>query len=286
MDADASRRPRRTHPNGRTRRTRRELLAAVGTAGLAGLAGCGRLAERDLAVEYELNHTAAEWSRYDSEWERSHESPRTSPLDTSVTPEVLVENLEIPWDLAFAPNGELFVTERTGRIRRFDGDGLETVAAPGAVIDAELEVEAGESLDDRISLSVRPQGFRGGGVMERARIETDSWIPLQSIARSFSGLTDESARIAYLQSVVTVGYLESRTTLEQRRTLLERLGEGLSADQALHEVLGLDTAGLDRAVREEILAEFPEWVKPASPQPAAVEAEAEALSSGTSLPID
>jgi hypothetical protein len=44
----------------------------------------------------------------------------------------------------------------------------------GAVIDAELAVEAGESLSDRISLSVRPQGFRGGGVMERARVEADA----------------------------------------------------------------------------------------------------------------
>ncbi|NHN57783.1 MULTISPECIES: hydrolase [Halorussus] len=44
----------------------------------------------------------------------------------------------------------------------------------GAVIDAALAVEAGEDLDDRVSLSVRPQGFRGGGVMERARIEADA----------------------------------------------------------------------------------------------------------------
>ncbi|PSP55852.1 hydrolase [Halobacteriales archaeon QS_1_67_19] len=43
----------------------------------------------------------------------------------------------------------------------------------GAVIDAELAVEAGASLDDRVSLSVRPQGFRGGGVMERAKIEAE-----------------------------------------------------------------------------------------------------------------
>ncbi|WP_134669262.1 hydrolase [Halorussus marinus] len=44
----------------------------------------------------------------------------------------------------------------------------------GAAIDAEIAVEAGEDLDDRISLSVRPQGFRGGGVMERARVEADA----------------------------------------------------------------------------------------------------------------
>jgi hypothetical protein len=44
----------------------------------------------------------------------------------------------------------------------------------GTVIDARLAVEAGEALDDRISLSVRPQGFRGGGVMERAPIEANA----------------------------------------------------------------------------------------------------------------
>jgi glucose/arabinose dehydrogenase len=79
-----------------------------------------------------LNHTAESWSRYDPEWT----SPADSPLAAEVEPEVLVENLEIPWDLAFAPSGELFVTERTGRIRRFDGEGLATVAEPDAAIDA------------------------------------------------------------------------------------------------------------------------------------------------------
>ncbi|WP_368408646.1 hypothetical protein [Halorussus salilacus] len=44
----------------------------------------------------------------------------------------------------------------------------------GAVIDAAIAVEAGEDLDDRISISVRPQGFRGGGVMERARVSADA----------------------------------------------------------------------------------------------------------------
>ena len=44
----------------------------------------------------------------------------------------------------------------------------------GATIETEIAVEAGEPLDDRISLSVRPQGFRGGGVMERARVEADA----------------------------------------------------------------------------------------------------------------
>ncbi|NEU57945.1 sorbosone dehydrogenase family protein [Halorussus sp. MSC15.2] len=113
-----------------TGRTRRQFLAVVGAAGLA---GCGRLAERRSGPEYELNHTAEEWSRYDPGWEK----PASSPLSASISPEVLVENLEIPWDLAFAPTGELFVTERTGRVHRFDGGQLHPVATPDEVIDAE-----------------------------------------------------------------------------------------------------------------------------------------------------
>jgi len=69
------------------------------------------------------------------------------------------------WDAALETHPRTFLdalslTPRTG------GD--------GAAIDAELAVEAGEALDERVSLSVRPQGFRGGGVMERARVEAEA----------------------------------------------------------------------------------------------------------------
>jgi hypothetical protein len=98
----------------------------------------------------------------------------------------------------------------------------------------------------------------------RANIETGTWVPLGEIADSFAGLSDEGARDAYLQSVVTAAFIESRTTVEQRKKLLGNLAQGRSIDQSLHEVLGLDTQGLDRAVRESIRAEFPEWGLPAA----------------------
>ena len=98
----------------------------------------------------------------------------------------------------------------------------------------------------------------------RANIETGVWIPLRSISRSFAGLTDERARDAYLQSVVTVGFIHSRTQVEERRRLLQLIGEGFSVDQALYEVMGIDTDGLDLAVQTEIRREFPEWTLPAA----------------------
>ena len=98
----------------------------------------------------------------------------------------------------------------------------------------------------------------------RANIEMDAWIPLSSIAESFSGLGDDEARNAYLQSVVTIGFIHAKTDVAERRRLLELIGGGFSVDQALHQVMGLDTEGVDAAIRAEIRREFPVWTLPAA----------------------
>ena len=56
--------------------------------------------------------------------------------------------------------------------------------------------------------------------------------------------------------MVTADWIDGRTSREQRARLLGRIGEGFSVDQVLHETLGLDTDGLDAAVRKEIRSEF------------------------------
>ena len=119
-----------------------------------------------------------------------------------------------------------------------------------------------EGLAERVERRSRavPASTHSERAALRARLATDSWIPLRSIARSFSGLSNEDARIAYLESVVAADWIEKRTTAAGRARLLARLGEGFSVDQALHELLGTDTDGVDEAVREEIRAEFPEMV--------------------------
>ena len=37
--------------------------------------------------------------------------------ENKVTVETLAENLEVPWSIAFAPDGRIFVTERIGKLR-------------------------------------------------------------------------------------------------------------------------------------------------------------------------
>lgn len=134
-----------------TRRfTRRGLLAA---GAMSALAGCARdvangndgnteettvsttattAASDPSALDYDLavDHDAETWGHYDPEWT----APATAP--PALEFETLVENLEIPWDLSFAPNGELFVTERTGRLLRYESGDVVDVASPSAAIDA------------------------------------------------------------------------------------------------------------------------------------------------------
>jgi len=99
----------------------------------------------------------------------------------------------------------------------------------------------------------------------RSRIDSGSWIPLLKLAPSFSGLDDEGARGAYLESAAAADWIASRTTPQQRHTLLRLLGEGKSADAALRGSLGVDTNELDRALQRSIREEFPpEIVEPAT----------------------
>ncbi|MFQ5951330.1 MAG: PQQ-dependent sugar dehydrogenase [Candidatus Geothermarchaeales archaeon] len=61
------------------------------------------------------------------------------PRDVSV--EVVAEGLEIPWSLAFSPDGRLFVTERPGRVRVAESGVL--VEQPLLIVDVAAEGEGG-----------------------------------------------------------------------------------------------------------------------------------------------
>jgi glucose/arabinose dehydrogenase len=64
------------------------------------------------------------------------DAPSSSPLGADIEIETLVENLEIPWDISFTGNDELFLTERTGSVLRFDSNEVAEVTSPPEAIDA------------------------------------------------------------------------------------------------------------------------------------------------------
>ncbi len=91
----------------------------------------------------------------------------------------------------------------------------------------------------------------------RDAIGAGKWIPLRRLAPSFSGLDDEGARAAYLESAAAAQWISEQTNPAQRAKLLGMLGTGLDVDQAFLAILDIDTDAVDGAVREAILAEFP-----------------------------
>jgi glucose/arabinose dehydrogenase len=129
---------------------RRSFLAA-GLAGVAGLAGCVSPGEPsdtttsttpsgtqatvttvdDEQYDLSVTHDVEDWAPYDPDWSHPVDAPN---LD--VETETVVEGLKIPWDLTFAPNGDLFISERPGRLLRYDAGTVEAVASPEDIVDA------------------------------------------------------------------------------------------------------------------------------------------------------
>ena len=95
----------------------------------------------------------------------------------------------------------------------------------------------------------RPPLSRGERAKLNQALASGEWISLTRLAPSFGGLGNREARLAYAISTAAADWLERHSDAQQRATLLRRLGEGWSADEALREAVGLDTAGLDDALR-------------------------------------
>ena len=85
----------------------------------------------DLPYDLSVDHDIEDWDRYDPDWA----APTDSPEGADLAVETLVENFEVPWDLAFGDDGEVFVSERIGRISRYDAGELHAVAELEGVID-------------------------------------------------------------------------------------------------------------------------------------------------------
>ena len=79
--------------------------AAAGAAGTAGLGGCLTTANGDPETTTEGG---------DSE---------TTTGDAPFSVETVATGLEVPWGVAFGPEGDLYLTERPGRVRRVAVDG-------------------------------------------------------------------------------------------------------------------------------------------------------------------
>ena len=135
--------------------SRRRALAALAAGATGGVAGCASGESVTTADDGGSTPTDAEptlLDRYDLAADHGGDggsawtAPETAPAVDSLGTELLVENLEIPWDISVAGDGTLFVTERVGRLRSVDGDAVSTVARPSDAIDAE-SLDPGADVD-------------------------------------------------------------------------------------------------------------------------------------------
>ncbi len=102
----------------------------------------------------------------------------------------------------------------------------------------------------------RPPLSRGERAKLRDAVASGRWLPLRRLAPSFGGLDNDEARLAYAIATAAADWIERHSEPAARARLLERLGQGWPDDAALREALGIDTAGLDAALRQELSGGF------------------------------
>jgi glucose/arabinose dehydrogenase len=83
--------------------------------------------------------------------------PAARDAAPALEPRPVATGLQVPWSLAFAPDGRLFVTERPGRIRIVERDSLR--AEPWATIPVHANEEAG-----LMGIAIDPEFARNGRV--------------------------------------------------------------------------------------------------------------------------
>ncbi|MGM0605039.1 MAG: PQQ-dependent sugar dehydrogenase [Halobacteriota archaeon] len=190
------------------RYSRRALLAmagaGIGTPALAGCSGTDEPNDTDRpgdptdapdgtptsadgdAYDLSVDHDRQSWDRYDPDWR----APTSAPTGVSIEREILVENLELPWDLAFAPNGDLFISERTGRILKYSAEELDAVAAPDDVIDSS-SAEPGDTEHDWWASGTE------GGLMGLAVHPNYPAVPIVYAFYTYDGDDGERNRLVY-----------------------------------------------------------------------------------------
>lgn len=167
--------------------SRRQLLA-TGAIALAGCTAPNAFGE-PISSPGSTPTLAHEPPDYEPNWI----PPTDSPLEADVSPTVLVNNLEIPWDLDFTHDGDVFITERVGRVRRFSGADLSTLVEPTGVIDARSVPP------DATNRQWWVRGGEGGvlGVAVHPNYPRPSYLYLYYTAKRWFGLGRENRLVRF-----------------------------------------------------------------------------------------
>ena len=150
---------------------------------------------------------------------------------------------------------------------RIPVEGLDSVSADLARV---LKHELAHSFINQLSRGRCPQWLNEGmaqllepqSVGPRARILAELFkgereIPLNLLDTGFSSFSGIEAALAYDESLVVVEYIQSRYGISDLVRILERLGQGESAEAALRATIHCDYRQLEDEVRAYLLRALP-----------------------------
>jgi len=103
----------------------------------------------------------------------------------------------------------------------------------------------------------RPPLSRGERSELHDALDRERWLTLRRLAPNFAGLDNQQAKLAYTIATAAADWIHRHSDASSRATLLRRLGEGWSDDEALQEALGMDTAAFDAELRRDLRGSFP-----------------------------
>lgn len=108
--------------------------------------------------------------------------------------DTVASGLEVPWGMAFLPNGEMLVTERSGQLFRFQGGMLKSIITgvpevmaqgQGGLMDIVLHPKYNENGWIYISYSKKSPDEKGGNTaIIRAKLKGDELVEIQELFKA------------------------------------------------------------------------------------------------------
>lgn len=121
------------------------------------------------------------------------ENRAETPENTRVSPELVVDGLQIPWGMAFLPDGSMLITEKSGNMIRFqNGTKTEVSGVPpvynrgqGGLLDIELHPNYAENGWLYLSYaSEEGEGKGGNTAIARAKLQGNSLTNLEVLYKA------------------------------------------------------------------------------------------------------
>jgi hypothetical protein len=110
-------------------------------------------------------------------------------------------------------------------------------------------------LNEGIAQMLEPRSLGDGAALARL-FKADREIPLNSMERGFSTFSTGQAILAYAESLATVSYIRDQYGMSDILRILERLGQGESAESALRSTIHCDYRQLQEETGAALIHQF------------------------------